>query len=408
MNILAISFLALTLLGTWRKDRCLINPIVVTSSVWLFLLVGYEVIDHGLYPLSDKFYAVFLAWMVSFQIACHTTTTLVNNSRHLSHSATPLITSKYLILFISLCIIFITVMNYKRAMAYDSTNLYHSIRELSVEVNRGNEALAPSALQVWAGRFAQLSFAMWMIYSLKNIKFKHQYLFYLLIFIYLFGCANKGVFSRFFIGYLAILAFKKQINFRLIVVVSVLMFTFMYLVQLLRNGNMSEGSDIMRVILIYLFSPLPALDSYILHSPTDFTTYFDGEFVFRYFPFVSQFLGREFHPEDIGFYNFEHVYVPLPTNVYTMLAGYWVGWKWTGVAFGGLLHGVFWGYIYKRAKSEDVYKIFYASILNMLVLWFFHDFLMGQIRFVITLAIFLFLILYNPMFKLKKNESLLL
>lgn len=401
MNILSISFLSLTLFGAWRKDKCLINPIVIASSVWLFLLVGYEVIDHGLYPLSDKFYAVFLTWMVPFQMACHITTALVNNSRHLSHPATPLITSRYLILFVSLCIILVSVMNYKRAMTYDSMNLFHSLRKLAVEVSRGNEAYAPSALQVWGVRFAQLSYVMWLIYSLKDIRFKYQYLFYLLCFVFLLGCANKGVFSRFFISYMAILAFKKRINIRLIVGALGLMLIFMYVTQSLRSGNFATDNDLMRLIIIYVFSPLPAFDHYILNSSADFATYFNGDLVFKNFPFVGRLFSDNYNPVNVNYFNYEMVYVPLPTNVYTMLSGYWVGWKWSGVALGGLSQGVFWGYIYKRAKSEDAYKIFYASILNMLVLWFFHDFLMTQIRFVITLAVFLFFVLYNPMFKSK-------
>lgn len=407
MNILTISLLLLTLIAARKKDRCLVNPIFITSSVWLFLLVGYEVVDHGLYPLSDKFYAVLLAWMIPFQIACYTTINMVNNRHHLSHPTTPLITSRYVILFISFCIILVSVMNYKRAMAYDSTNLFHSIRELTVEVKRGNETLAPSAIQVWGTRFAQLSYVMWLIYSLKNIKFKNQYLFYILVFVYLLGGANKGLFVRFFISYMAIQAFKNKIKIRLLAVILGLMFIFMYIAQSLRGGNFStDESELLSLIWIYIFSPLPAFDTYILHSSTDFTTYFAGEFIFKEFPFVSSFVGGEFKPENVNFYNFEMVYVPMPTNVYTMLSGYWVGWKWSGVIIGGLLHGIFWGYIYKRAQKEDVYKIFYAAISNYLVIWYFHDLLVTQIRFVITLAIFLFLILYNPMFKSRKNEEL--
>lgn len=403
MNTFAILILSLTLFFAWEKDRCVINPIVVTSSVWLFLLIGYEVVDHGLFPLSDRFYVAFLAWMIPFQITCYVTSVMVNNNRHLQHPVTPLVTNKYVILFVSCCMLFVLVMNYKRAMAYDSMNLYNALRTISIEVRRGNDELAPSALQIWANRFAQLGFVMCLIYSLKGSVFKYKYLFYLLVFAYLLEGTNKLVLLRFFIGYLAILVYNKKINIRLIIFVFVLIFLSMYAVQFFRRSDTSEELDLIQLIYIYVFSPLPAFDSFVLNNPTaHFTTYFDGEFVFKNFPFIDFFLGREYASEDVCFYNYGMVYVPVPTNVYSMLSGYWVGWKWTGLIFGGLFHGIFWGYIYERSKKMEVYKVFYAANLYILIFWFFHEYLMEHIRFIITLIIFLFFILYNPIFKEKR------
>ena len=123
---ITILFLLLTLFLTRRIDKCLIHPITLTSSLWLFLLIGYNVIDHGLYPLSDKFYYALMAWIIPFQIACLSMSNKYVRVRrlHLAHSATPLITNRYVILFISICLIISLVMSYQRAIVFDPSNFY--------------------------------------------------------------------------------------------------------------------------------------------------------------------------------------------------------------------------------------------------------------------------------------------
>lgn len=122
-------------------------------------------------------------------------------------------------------------------------------------------------------------------------------------------------------------------------------------------------------------------------------------------PFVGQLMHSDYNPVNVSYYGTRMVHVPLPTNVYTMMAGYWVGWKWTGLIIGGFSHGCFWGYIYGRSKKAEVYKVLYVSILNVLIFYFFHDFLLEHIGFHILVIFTLFFILYNPMFKYRISRG---
>lgn len=397
MNYITVIFLLLTLLFVWRKDKCLIHPIIVTSSVWLFLLIGYVVIDHGLYPLSDMFYTAFLAWIVPFQIMCCTVVILVNNDRHLLHPATPLITSRYVIAFVAVCTVIAILLNYRWAMGFDPTsNILSVMKTLTVAVGREEES-QPS---VWLRLFSivsQIGYVMVLIYCMKGIRFKYKFLFVLLAWVWVLMSSNKGAVLRFIMGYIGVLVFAKKLNLRVLLTSIVFICPLVIVMQIVRD-NVVE-LDISRLIYIYLFSPLTAFDQYILHSSMDFTVYFDGEFVFKDFPFLGDLFSDNYKRANVNFFNYEVVYVPLPTNVYTMMSGYWVGWKWIGLIVGGGLHGCFWGYIYKRAKKAEVYKLFYASILHVLVFQFFHEFLLGSMRYNLLIFIYLFFLFYNPMFR---------
>lgn len=396
MAVFTIIVLFITLVLVRIKDKCLINPVTITSTVWLFLLIGYSTIDHGLYPLSNLFYVAFLAWIIPFQMAC-VMMRYVNNThiKHLARPASSLITNTYVILFVSICMIIVVIMTYQQSVAYDSENWYHAIRYLSVASRRGEE-VAISKYQIYANRFAQIGFVMCLIFSLRNIDFKYKYLFYLIVYTYLFFGANKMILLRFLFGYLAILVYKKELNIRMLLVVFLLICLSMYTLQFFRRGNSAEELDFIKLIYIYIYSPLTAFDYFILHSSSDLTTYFNGEFVFKYLPFVGKIFNENFDLSNVNYYNYEAVYVPLPTNVYSMLAGYWAGWKWSGLIIGGGLHGCFWGYVYERSRKMEVYKILYASIIYVLFFHFFNEFLMDNIRFNITLIIYLFFVFYHP------------
>ena len=404
MDVFVIIFLLITLFWAIKIDKCLINPVIINASIWLCLLVGYVTIDHGLYPLSDLFYVALMAWIVPFQLSCGIVSNLtsVRHGRHLSHPATPLITNKYIVLFVSLCIILAIFLNYQRAMSFDPTNIYSAWRDLSVAIRRGEEARY-STFHLNLIRIAQLGYIFCLIYLLRKSQFKYKNLFFILVFIYLILATDKGGILRFFIGCIGVLVFMNKLNIRVFIGIFLSLCIVIYLMQFFRGD--SEGISLIDLLYIYLFSPLPAFDNYILHSQADLVTYFNGEFVFKNVPFIGQLMHSDYNPVNVSYYGARMVHVPLPTNVYTMMAGYWVGWKWTGLIIGGFLHGCFWGYIYGRSKKAEVYKVLYVSILNVLVFYFFHDFLLEHIGFHILVIFTLFFILYNPMFKYRISRG---
>lgn len=170
------------------------------------------------------------------------------------------------------------------------------------------------------------------------------------------------------------------------------------LIQIFRGASGSEFS-LLDFLYIYILSPLPAFDSYILNSNSTnlFSTVSFGEHTF------ANLLGDSSVNPDY-FENENFVFVPLPTNVFTVMSSYFIDWRWRGIALGGFFFGLFFSYIYKRAKVNDIYKLLYASVAYIIVLQFFFDFLITQqVRANIKLMIVLFILFYPPVIYEKKK-----
>lgn len=289
-------------------------------------------------------------------------------------------------------------MTLQRSIAFDPSNFYSAWRKLSVAIRR-EEEVPLSALHLYFNRVAQMGFVFCLIWILRDVQFRYRRLFSLLVLMFIVMGANKNNVLRLFFAYIGALYFANKLKTRLLIGSSLCLLLIICAITFFRSNAAVEGSDIFRFIYVYLFSPLTAFDHYILNSPADFATYFNGDLVFKNFPFVGRLFSDHYNPVNVNYFNYEMVHVPLPTNVYTMMAGYWASWKWSGLIVGGFVHGCFWGYVYSRSKKTEVFKVLYASLLSVLVFYFFHDLLLELIHFHLWLIFTLFFVLYNPMFK---------
>ena len=287
-------------------------------------------------------------------------------------------------------------MNYQRSMAFDPSNFYSAWRELLIATKRGEE-VPLSALHLNFFRVGQIGFVFCLIWILRDVRFRYRWLFTSLVFVFIAMGADKGGMLRLFFAYIGALYFANKLKARVLIGGSLCLLLTICALNFFRGD--AEGIDIFELIYIYLFSPLPAFDHYILNSTADLATYFNGDLVFKNFPFVGRLFSDNYDPANVNYFNYEMVHVPLPTNVYTMMAGYWASWKWSGLIVGGFLHGSFWGYVYNRSKKTEVFKVLYVSLLSVLVFYFFHDFLLEHIGFHLRMIFILFFVLYNPMFK---------
>lgn len=69
MNWVGVCIFALMAYYSYYRTRRIIYPAVVVSVVWTLLLFLYNIFDHGLYPLSDRFYIATFLWVVPFCLA---------------------------------------------------------------------------------------------------------------------------------------------------------------------------------------------------------------------------------------------------------------------------------------------------------------------------------------------------
>lgn len=395
--ILIICFIVILLLVR-KTDKSIINPVTITILIWLSLLILYTIVDHGLYALSNQFYMALLLWVCSFSVPYFIINLLpVNNWIHLRHEPMRFLYRKELVILFSVAIAISLLLRVKEAWEYDPSNLFRTIRVISIAKSNG-EIDKPGQFTLFWGRIAQFGYLLCFIYLLKDIKFRYLRLFQALVVFSLFMGANKFAISKFVIGLIIIQAYRGKLKKSMLFSIAGGLFLLFILIQLFRS-NPGSNFELFNFLYIYVLSPLPAFDSYILQSSSTnlFSTVSFGEHTF------ANLLGDSSINPDY-FENDNLVFVPLPTNVFTVMSSYFIDWRWMGIGSAGLAFGFIFSYIYKRSKVNDVYKLLYASLAYILVFQFFFDFLVTQqVRFNIQLLFVLFICFYPPLIYGKKR-----
>ena len=373
MQLITFLILLTGLFLTRLIDKKIINPVTITSILWICLLTAYMVINHGLYPLSEKFFYAILTWYIPFFLVSFILfISPVNNLPHIRHIPISILYRKHLMyLFIFILIAFVTF-KIRDVQQFNSIDLYRTIRQVSIARSRGELEKVPFFI-AQLNRIAQFCTILVYIYYCRSIIFKCQWVLYLLVGLYIFLGANKFIIAKFVLGIFALKMYKCRLNLITVLIYTCLLIFLLFFLENLRRGSFNDNIDLMSFIYIYLLTPLPAFDSYILHS--------SSEMLFTSYDQVGITLANLKGASDINpalFANQNMVNVPLPTNVFTMMSTYYVDWKYTGLIMGGAFYGLFFGYIYMRSHKTEVYKILYASLFHILVLQSFFDFLITQ------------------------------
>ena len=89
----------------------------------------------------------------------------------------------------------------------------------------------------------------------------------------------------------------------------------------------------------------------------------------------------------------EFVWVPLPTNVYTVFQPFFEDFKYKGVAFFAMFYGLFSGWCYRLMRNGNgVGKCLYVYVVYVLALQFFQENVMISIVNIIQFIFFVTLI----------------
>lgn len=392
MLFVALSCMSVLLFAVRKTDKSLINPAFITLALWILLLIAYSVIDLGLYGLSDNFYWILLLWNGMFSLGYFVVYAIpVNRFYHLHREPIHFLYSKWVPVFFSIFLVISLLFQLKEALSLDPHNLFSAVRIISLARSEG-EIESVSMWRLLCGRIASISYLICFFYQWNNIKIRNIYIFKLLVIISLLFTANKFYLAKFVVGVVVIMGYKKKLKISSIIGFIIVIFTVFVIIQIMRKSDSSEF-DFIRFICSYIFAPLTAFDSYILQSNSLMSlssTDFGGH------TFAALF-DTNIPPNPEYFENGNFVYVPTPTNVFTVLSAYFIDWQWAGILWAGLFFGVFFSYIYQRSKVQDAYKLLYASLAYVLVLQFFFDFLITrQIWSNIKVIIILFFVFYPP------------
>lgn len=89
----------------------------------------------------------------------------------------------------------------------------------------------------------------------------------------------------------------------------------------------------------------------------------------------------------------DFVYVPVLTNVYTIMQPFYNDFGTIGVAFFGFLYGSVFGFVYcKFREGSDVYKCFYTYLVEVIIIQFYNENLLQVFHLVLETALIIVLL----------------
>ena len=157
--------------------------------------------------------------------------------------------------------------------------------------------------------------------------------------------------------------------------------------------GLNEQRSIVKVPLIdyidiYLFSGTAALDEIVIN---DMRSLHPGISTFRFVYAVNSKLFKGEMPEKKYNHNITKngwFFVPLPTNVYTVIGDCWTDFGWFGVIVLGFIIGALSGFFYRQSKQGHSWAtITYSWIVTTLALQFFADYIFRNLSILIQIVL---------------------
>lgn len=365
------------------RKRDFFHPAVIVSAIWALVLNLFLYTANDLYPLSAKTQYIIVGWVFFFTLfasVCSNADIKISD-RFKRYNPDP----KFLVaLYPYICVLNVLFVFLILKIVGNSLSL-----EALVDTREGLlEDDFPIYLKLLF-YFNSFSIVYLLVVSLfPCILTKRQYL--LLLCIMLISTivkTNKTAIIGLACGFIYIYKIRGKLTF-FNFIMGVLTIVGILFLSISLRGDVSDSFDLLNYLNIYTLSPLAAMDM-VVNQEYAVETGAWGSSTFVVVYKILNAFGCNFEIASRG----EWVNVPVPTNVFTVLRGFYLDFGITGVLVFASLLGSFWGVIYRFAiRGFSIFVVFYALMLHSLVLQFFADYFF--ITFSMTLQCFVFSILF--------------
>lgn len=386
-TVSAIIILVFVISLCLTKD--ILHPSVIVSGVWMVLLNLYIYCNHPLWNLSEYFCKAILFWVLPFSFtSCLFSIKALKLSR--SSIDTPvnvrMYNKLYPYVFLYVCLFVFLLVYYAGGFSFTNIRLFMV----------GN--LFPTILSVLF--YLNTFMTVYAFYGLLNIdtldKKKVLGVIALLLLISVFK-SNKTSFLVIFIGILYILKRKKRLKLTSLIYAITILIILLSLVTYNRGDyDFDSDAGLENFMYIYLLSPLTAFDL-LLNNEISLNAGAIGSGTFAFLFKIINAFGTNLEIADLG----EWVYVPLPTNVFTVMRGFYLDGGYWGIFFMACVLGSIWGILYQlQHKGHKVYIVFYATMISSLFFQSFGDYFFYA--FSMTIQYYLFSVILTRGIKCHK------
>lgn len=396
MTVIIEAALFLNAIISYLYTRDIMHPAVIVSSLWTFIVVLYLNINHVLFPISLELYKLIFYWTITFCFFSLVSSSIpIRSFKTFTYKGLGNIDKIYPLIIIFNIIFFI--------LLYIYSGGFFSLADLRTKLVE-EESYFPISLKIFI-YINQFSVVYFFCYIYKYIDSKKKRCLILAIIILLLSIikSNKTAFITLFFGIIYLMKVKGQLTAKRFLIIFSVLLLFIALVMIFRGDTNNSDFSIWNYILIYLLSPLPAMDMIINHE----ILITDGAWGSSTFRFVYRVLDNLDINCTLSFLSdgdpSEWVFVPLQTNVYTVLKSFYIDFGVFGILVFATILGLIWGRLYRlQKKGYAVFVIIYSTLIYSLYVQFFSDYFFGFFSVTLQNIIFSFIVFFYPFVKIKK------
>lgn len=365
----------------WRD---VFSPWSLTLLVWVAIIFMYLTIDHGLYKATDQFSYAVLLWVSLFTLSSYVTCRLVPSNIGGEWKANP----KVLNFFTALSVIIAPYMLYK-AVGFalqngSADNLMYTLRDQVTDEDSGF-SLGPIAYYI------HVVYVMLFVIADEKGKTKRAYFIFamLMCFVFFFVQMSKIILFVCLLSTLYLFYANGKIRLRTIVLtMSAFAFLGILFTQLRTSddGDTEKTFTLMDLFSIYIVSPIVAF-SYEVPNISEYWGYETFRPLYNIFHAMGFTQVTPFNALAKDF-----VFVPFPTNVYTMMCPMFHDFGYWGIGGFAAVEGVIMGYVYKKANTGNtILRCLYAYFVAIIVLQFFDEQFFSGISNIIQILLLIIL-----------------
>ena len=367
------------------------SPWMITIAVWAGLLFLFQFQKDVLYPLGSRFYTCLALWLPIFVASSIITfITLPHpNAPVRSAGSRPVEANLFVFNILYAVSIVITPLYLfqimKFVMMFDMENLLYNIRMFAVYGDTSYGILNYSLVI----NQTLLLVALWLYPRIPRWQLITVFFANILS---CFAIMEKGGILLMCLSTMFVLFEKGYIKIRTIAIVGVVIVVFFFFMNLARTDQSDTEEMDMTFIdffAIYVLSPPVAFERVMRDLSTQFGSHtFEVVYVL-----LNKFGMGHF---EINSKLQEFVWVPLPTNVYTIFQPFYQDFGYKGVAFFAFIYGTVSGWAYRMFRNGSAMgRCLYTYFIYILIMQFYQENIMLSLVFFIQLLFFLFLMTQN-------------
>ena len=356
------------------------SPWSITFLIWLVVVLFIFLMGDALYPLTTQFYVAISLWITFFCVTSLIVYNLYRNTNKENEvKQTDFHLNKWIFVGLVAVSLVLTPLCVKKAMEivtmFGTEDLMMNIRTLAIE----GEGFGPidfcfiinkALFVVVLWRYPRIS--IWWVILITLLMLMNS-----------FAVMDKGNIFYVLSAIMFVMYERGKIKIYHMMISMGIIVVLFFVLTILRSGTDSSGNSKLGELSILEF-----IGMYVLANPVAFgyldqsvDTQIGSNIFFLLYYYLNRFGMGNFHIVDI---EQEFVFVPIPTNLYTIMQPFFVDFGYEGVAFFAIVYGAMAGIAYGAYKQGgNIGKLIYTYLFYILILQF------GQEQIFLTPVTFL-------------------